>query len=152
MRPLSWDILDHRLILKGPSVRACVNCLDRCEAYPVPKGSLNIAFLDPATCRDLHKAFFGDPDPTDVMTFPADDEDDLAGDIAICPEVASREAPKHGLSFEHELTLYLVHAWLHLGGMEDTTSHGQAAMRTAEQVLMDVLRGDQALLSAVWRP
>lgn len=152
MRPLEWDILDPSLHLEGASVRACVDALDRSDAHPVPPGQLNLAFVDLATCQQLHASFFGDPEPTDVMTFPGDAEDGMAGEIAICPSVAFTEASQRSLSFQGELTLYLVHAWLHLAGMEDASSSGKWAMREAEADLMDRLRRDGCILRASWLP
>lgn len=140
---------DPRLQLQAASV---VNCLQDLEGVtaPVPEGSLAVVFVDPASCSQLHGDFFGDPSVTDVMTFPGDPEDDHAGDIAICPEVAAAAALEHGLSFAEELTLYLVHAWLHLGGLRDKTAAEQAAMRAAEDAAMKHLRATKGILQAEW--
>jgi len=150
MRELEWEVTDPRLQLVEGSVRACVASLDRCAKYPVRPGCLNIAFVDPESCRRLHAAFFDDPDLTDVMTFPGDPEDELAGDVAICPEMAARQCTETGFTFADELTLYLVHAWLHLAGLEDASTEGAAEMRKAESFLMRHLRLSESRLQAAW--
>jgi probable rRNA maturation factor len=152
MRPVNVLNDDDRLALDATSVLACVTVLDQVDKGSVLPGSLGIAFVGEAECSRLHAAFFGDPEITDVMTFPGDPEDRHAGDIAICPVVAATAAEESGLSFREELTLYLVHAWLHLSGMEDGTPQGRSQMRAAEDRLMQVLRGKDGLLVASWEP
>jgi probable rRNA maturation factor len=141
---------DPRLRLAPGSAEACLRALDACAGLAVPPGSLAVAFVDPANCCRLHGEFFGDPEVTDVMTFPGDPEDGHAGDIAICPAVAAEACAGHGLSFAHELTLYLVHAWLHLAGLDDRDPAAAARMRAAEAGLMAHLRDAGSLLDAGW--
>jgi probable rRNA maturation factor len=148
------DVLneDSRLTVADPSVLKCVAALDEFDNGSVPSGSLGIAFVGEAACSRLHADFFGDPDITDVMTFPGDPEDRHAGDIAICPAVAATATVESNLPFREELTLYLVHAWLHLSGMEDATPKGRSEMRDAENRLMQLLRSRDVLLEAAWTP
>ncbi|MFO7724129.1 MAG: rRNA maturation RNase YbeY [Oceanipulchritudo sp.] len=152
MRKTSLSNSEPALLLSSDSLSRSVTCLDAFPAFQIPTGSLNVAFLNPADCRSLHERFFADPSVTDVMTFPGDPEDDHAGDIAICPTVASHSGPEHGLSFQGELSLYLVHGWLHLAGLEDRTRDGRIAMRAAEASLMEHLRAADGLLDARWKP
>lgn len=143
---------DMRLDLEEASVVACLAALDEAGQFGVPDGSLDVAFVDEEACSRLHGAFFGDPEITDVMTFPGEAEDGHSGDIAICPAVAATAHIQSGLPFREELTLYLVHAWLHLSGLDDKTDPGRAEMRLAEDRLMRQLRARDALLAAVWNP
>jgi len=142
---------DERLRIDPGKVEDCLHALDRCSRFQVPDGSLEVAFVDLPTCCQLHGDFFGDPDPTDVMTFPGDPEDEHAGDIAICPAVAAEACTETGLPFAEELTLYLVHAWLHLAGLEDHDPEAIARMREGESALMAHLRQEAALLHASWQ-
>ncbi|MGC9450398.1 MAG: rRNA maturation RNase YbeY [Oceanipulchritudo sp.] len=142
---------DMRLSLSPGSLEACIRALDEEPAFRVPPGSLEVAFVDEVGCRRLHSAFFGDPELTDVMTFPGDPEDGHAGDIAVCPAAAAACAGP-GTPFREELTLYLVHAWLHLAGLRDDNESGRAGMRLAEAALMGSLRNKGAILEASWNP
>ena len=63
---------------------------------------------------------------------------------------ASRPTPRAGsaaarrASLSAELTLYLVHGWLHLAGHDDLAPAPGGAMRRAEARALKVLRGPQA--------
>ncbi|MEX0322493.1 MAG: rRNA maturation RNase YbeY [Puniceicoccaceae bacterium] len=140
------------LQLEEPSVRELVAALDEFDGYPVPTGSLDIAFVDVETCCQLHADFFNDPEPTDVMTFPGDSQDDHAGDIAVCPKVAQDASAETGLPFNRELSLYIVHACLHLAGLKDDTPDNIATMREAESQLMQCLESQNAFLRCSWKP
>ena len=149
-RTIEADVLDKRLELDGISLRKCIAILDSNSDFPVPEGSLEIAFVSPRECSQLHKRFFNDPEITDVMTFPGDPEDQHAGDIAICPEMAFTACRERGLAYQEELSLYLVHAWLHLAGFDDQEDVSRKEMRQAESVLMTRLIEESALLSCSW--
>lgn len=151
MRQTSLSISEPALDLAPDSLLRCIAFLDAFPGFEVPPGALNIAFLNPPQCQSLHKRFFADASLTDVMTFPGDFGDDHAGDIAICPAIAIEAAPRHNTSFPQELSLYLIHGWLHLAGLDDQTRDGRAAMRTAESRLMEHLRAGKALLEPRWK-
>jgi probable rRNA maturation factor len=150
-RPVDALVEDPRLHLEEASVARLIHSLDTAPgAWRVPPGGLAVAFVDEATCARLHEEFFGDPSVTDVMTFPGDEEEDHAGDIAICPAHAARQAPAFGEEFAAELSLYLVHAWLHLAGLDDRAEADRAEMRAAEALLTRHLREGGHLLEARW--
>lgn len=142
---------ENLLQLEAPSVSELVAALDEIDAYPVPAGSLDIAFVDIDTCCQLHADFFNDPEPTDVMTFPGDPQDDHSGDIAVCPKVAYDASAETGLPFNRELSLYIVHACLHLAGLKDDTPDNIATMREAESSLMNHLASRNAFLRCNWK-
>lgn len=96
------------------------------------RGDLSVAFLSDAELARIHADFLDDPTPTDVITFPGDSADDSAGEICVSVERAETEAASRGEPFSRELTLYLVHGWLHLIGLNDVEEEERAAMRRAE--------------------
>jgi len=151
-RSVEVQVSDQRLSLAESSLQKGITILDQGDEYMIHAGSLGVAFVSPEECRELHKRFFNDPEITDVMTFPGDPEDLHAGDIAICPEVAMMASLENGMSFQSELSLYLVHAWLHLAGLDDRDEAGRKEMRRAESILMDELAMNSALLSCSWNP
>jgi len=134
-----------------PAIRRLFAALDRHAPYTCPPGDLSLAFVDDAEICRLHVDFLDDPTVTDVITFPGDGADEPAnpqpfgGEICVCVDQALREAPKHGFTPDDELTLYLVHGWLHLAGHCDLTEAPRAEMRRAEQVCIDLLR-DRGLM------
>ncbi|MDR2983044.1 MAG: rRNA maturation RNase YbeY [Puniceicoccales bacterium] len=125
-------------------LRSLFVLLDEFERWQIPAGELSIVFLGDAEMIQLHADFLDDPTPTDVITFPGDDEDNgagesFAGEICVCIDQARREAPKHGSDMASEVLLYLVHGWLHLAGHDDLSEGPRAAMRLAERETLDYL-------------
>jgi len=150
MREVSLINGEPSLRIVSSSVEACIHCLDELDKFPVEDGSIEVAFVNVSDCCQLHADFFNDPDPTDVMTFPGYPEDNHAGDIAICPHVAAEACREEGTTFREELTLYLVHAYLHLSGLRDDTDPERAQMRLAEEVAMARLSETNSLLECDW--
>ena len=102
--------------------------LDQFE--PIGYNEISIAFLDEAAICDLHARFLNNPDPTDVITFPADKTEKYrTGEICISIDEALKY-PQYAL--EDELTLYLVHGWLHLAKYDDINPNDRSVMREME--------------------
>jgi len=108
-------------------------------------GELSLAFLSDGELAGIHEEFLGDPSPTDVITFPGDLESDLVGEICISVERAEAESLSRGEPFSRELTLYLVHGWLHLLGFNDLSEQERLEMRRAESETMDFLSENLAI-------
>ncbi len=110
-----------------------------------PPGELSVVFLtDPALAR-LHTDFMHDPAPTDVITFAGNAPAGLAGEICVSADTAAAYARRHRRSFAAELTLYLVHGWLHLAGYDDLSPAAKRRMRAAEKRALRLLCGQNAL-------
>jgi probable rRNA maturation factor len=87
-------------------------------------GELSVSFVGEAEMEDLHVRYLDEPGPTDVLSFPQD-EDGLVGDVVICPAVAARNHPEDP---EAELRLLVVHGVLHLLGHDHEDPGEKAAM------------------------
>jgi len=92
---------------------------------------LSVSFVDETEMEDLHVRYMDEPGPTDVLSFPLD-EDDLAedgarilGDVVIAPAVAARNNPGDPAA---ELRLLLVHGILHLLGYDHEDAGEKATM------------------------
>lgn len=131
-----------RLRYRVPEVRALFHWLDTQPEYTVPTGELSVSFLDEEALAQVHDDFLDDPTPTDVITFPGDPDHDFAGEILVSAERATFMAVEHGLSFPEEVTLYLVHGWLHLAGLDDREPEDRELMRAGEKLLMNRLRAE----------
>jgi len=91
---------------------------------------------------ELHAQFMGIPGPTDVLTFPLDQDDSgniVAGEVVVCVPEARRQAKARGTSVERELLLYALHGMLHLCGYDDRTSAAFRAMHAAEDRILTQL-------------
>ncbi|HCJ12304.1 MAG: rRNA maturation RNase YbeY [Verrucomicrobia bacterium GWF2_51_19] len=129
---------------KKNNVRALFRLLDTFDIQ-ITAGELSIAFLPDVELAQIHATYLDDPSPTDVITFYVNDPD-FAGEILVSPERASIVAPENDNTLEQELTLYLIHGWLHLAGYNDINPAERKAMRLAEQQTLAFLRQKGYLL------
>ena len=106
----------------------------------VPPGELSVALLTDPDLARLHADFLGDPKTTDVITFAGQPALGLAGEICVSVDTAAAYARKHRRRFAEELTLYVVHGWLHLAGYDDLMPVKKRAMRRAERRALALLR------------
>jgi probable rRNA maturation factor len=127
-----------RLQFERRAVRKAMAALDaHAAAFKVPstdflRGELSVVFLTDAALADLHAEFLDDATTTDVITFEGDPAHGVAGEICVSVDTAAAYARAHGRDFSTELTLYLVHGWLHLAGYDDLIPLKKRAMRRAE--------------------
>ena len=61
---------------------------------------------------------------------------ELLGDVVICPAVAFRNASEHGVAFEDEVALLVVHGLLHLLGMDHEEEGDAERMEALEEQLL----------------
>jgi probable rRNA maturation factor len=106
------------------------------------QGAVEVAFVDDAVISDLHARYFGDPSPTDVITFPSGDalegeEWPALGEIVISTDTAARQAPEYGLDAVEEALLYVVHGVLHLVGYDDEDDDDAAQMSERQREILD---------------
>jgi probable rRNA maturation factor len=127
---------------------------------------LSVLFVDAEVMTGLHKRFMDEDGPTDVLSFPLDDDlvelgrwpdasttgpdrgarqpeeaPLLLGDVVICPEVAARNAPEHTGRFEDEIALLVVHGVLHVLGLDHVDDSTTAAMQARERELLAEFHG-----------
>jgi len=106
------------------------------------EASLNIAFVSSPKIRSLNRQYLHRDYVTDVLAFDLRDVKRagvINGDIAICVDMAVRNAKIYGSSLERELVLYVVHGILHLLGFDDHSPRDIRAMRRKEQEILDYL-------------
>ncbi len=60
----------------------------------------------------------------------------MLGDVVICPAVAARNAVDHGVTFDDEIALLVVHGILHLMGMDHQADEEAERMERREQQLL----------------
>ena len=89
---------------------------------------ISIVLCDDDFIQDLNRTHRDKDKPTDVLSFPQDDEIVL-GDIVISLPTAERQALAAGWPMAHEVVLLGVHGVLHLLGYDDETAAEAARMR-----------------------
>jgi len=87
--------------------------------------SATIAFVSDRKSQELNERFRGIDRPTDVLSFPAEDEESNLGDIAISVETARRQAKANKLTLEGEIAQLILHGLLHLCGYDHETDNGE---------------------------
>jgi probable rRNA maturation factor len=96
----------------------------------IADAELSISLVTVDEIAGLHERFLHEAGPTDVLSFPLDDEageDGLRqlGDVVIAPAVAARNNPHDPAA---ELRLLLVHGILHLLGHDHMNDRERAEM------------------------
>ncbi|MBW8782858.1 MAG: rRNA maturation RNase YbeY [Verrucomicrobia bacterium] len=132
-----------RLRFDKDAVASVVHTLDQHRAKfqgGCPDGELSLAFLTDAKLARLHGDFLADPTTTDVITFEGAPLMGVAGEICVSADTARTFATAHRKDFSEELTLYVVHGWLHLAGYDDLRPAKKRKMRAAEARAMTILR------------
>ena len=79
--------------------------------------------------RELNRRFRGRDSTTDVLSFPGDSAPDPEGrrhlgDIAISVPTAARQARVAGHGLQRELSVLVLHGYLHLLGYDHETDDG----------------------------
>ncbi len=157
-----------RLRLDRRAVAAAIALLDSHAAKFLggcPPGELSLVFLTDSALAKIHADFMDDPTATDVITFEGDPVAGLAGEICVSADTAwkfvegpapagpqsARRPPlpknrqARQAAFSTELTLYVVHGWLHLAGYDDLQPAKKRRMRAAEARAIRLLRENNAI-------
>jgi probable rRNA maturation factor len=117
------------------------------EYEGVPTGELNLLFVETDSIRELNREHMGKDRPTDVLSFPLDDDDGLPGetllgDVVVCPAVAAANAPEHDGQGHHrgsvddEIALLVVHGVLHVLGYDHINDDEAEEMEALEQTVL----------------
>ena len=101
------------------------------KVVPSEGAGATVAFVSDRRMRELNRRWRGKRGTTDVLSFPAE-QDELErqagatlGDVVISVEQAQRQAREHGLTFENEIEQLILHGLLHLCGYDHETDGGQ---------------------------
>jgi len=91
----------------------------------IEDGHVAVEFVDAERIAELNEQWRGKAGPTDVLSFPIDEEGPIVGerelgDVVICPEHTS------------DLVEAIVHGVLHLTGMDHETDAGEMLALQAE--------------------
>ena len=102
-------------------------------------GDVTVLLADDARLKELNSSFRHKNKPTDVLSFPAfENEEGMAGDLAISLETAQRQADEHGHALEDEVRILILHGVLHLAGYDHEVDKGE--MRALEAELRESLK------------
>jgi probable rRNA maturation factor len=110
------------------------------RAEGVADGELSVTLVTEEEIAELHNRYMGEPEATDVLSFPQDEgsagngQPRILGDVVICPAVASRQ----NADLDAELRLLLVHGILHLLGYDHEEEEQRREMWDRQEALTGV--------------
>ena len=109
-------------------------------------GDVCVRVTDEPGIQALNRDFRGIDAVTDVLTFPAEEGDDVCappdryiGDVAICFPRAKEQAERFGHSLLRELSFLSVHGALHLCGYDHLCPDDEARMFSRQDEILEGL-------------
>jgi probable rRNA maturation factor len=109
--------------------------------FPGVSADLSITIRDDAFIRQYNQAFLGSDSATDVLSFPAHEPDPetgqlFLGDIVLSIDTIERQAAKADHSPFIEAQLLILHALLHIKGLDHDTQATKDAMWAEQDKLL----------------
>jgi probable rRNA maturation factor len=101
------------------------------RVIPAKAAGVTVAFVSDRAMLELNRRWRGKRVTTDVLSFPAGQDhfeklEGLSlGDVVISVDQAARQAVAHGLEFDEEVSLLILHGLLHLSGYDHETDRGE---------------------------
>lgn len=130
------DVITVTPELKKLIVNAVASSL-KYEEFP-DKCEVSVTLTDNEEIHILNREYRGVDRPTDVLSFPIFDEDDMGGktvlgDIVLSLEKAEEQAREFGHCFEREVAFLTVHSMLHLLGYDHEEGKAQESEMFSRQ-------------------
>lgn len=99
--------------------------------------SMQVVFVSLEQIHEMNQTYRQIDRPTDVLSFPNDDDKDRSlGDIFICLDKAKEQAKDYGHSYEREVGFLSVHGYLHLKGYDHHTDEEEKVMVKAQEKIL----------------
>jgi probable rRNA maturation factor len=101
------------------------------RALPTAVAGVTVAFVSDRAMRELNRLWRHKRETTDVLSFPADQNEfekmdgSQLGDVVISVEQAARQAKENHLTLEQEIAQLILHGTLHLCGYDHATDKGE---------------------------
>jgi probable rRNA maturation factor len=112
---------------------ACLRVVRTARAPLAALHQIEATIVSDRRIARVHRIFFNDPAPTDVITFPD-------GEILIGAGVVAGNAARFGKTPNEEAALCLIHGLLHLAGWDDQTDRGAKDMRRKQEQIFKMAR------------
>lgn len=143
------DHLVHDVIIEHeswgdiePVVATCFKSIMAHDPETFCKGTIALLFTDDETVQRLNRDFRGKDKPTNVLSFPSD-EDVMdndgpihIGDIALAYETCYREAGEKGVPLKDHAAHLIFHGVLHLFGYDHEDEEEALVMEKMETDLL----------------
>ena len=134
--------VDAAALVDAPTVQWLVERLRECCAVVGrPVSRLSVRLIGDAEMDQLHQRHSGIAGTTDVLTF-VECSEPVAADLAVCWDVAGREAAARGLPERLEALLYCLHGLLHACGWDDAQPEQAALMHKEQDRILSLIAGN----------
>jgi probable rRNA maturation factor len=107
---------------------------------------VSVSFVTNEEIHKLNREYRGVDRPTDVLSFPLDEDDEvfgemdvLLGDIVISMETAMEQAEEFGHGLTREVVYLTVHSMFHLMGYDHEAEDEKDVMREREKIVLKEL-------------
>lgn len=131
-----WAELAERVAVAASEIEA---------ALANPRLSASLLFTSDAEVHELNREWRDKDKPTNVLSFPmlerdelldlaADGPPEMLGDLALAFETCAREAAEKGVSLADHAAHLIVHGLLHLAGHDHVDSDEQAEVMEALEI------------------
>ena len=131
--------------------------INRCykeEKIENSKLFITITLTNPENIQKINKEYRDIDKPTDVLSFPMFEKEeldkkianndfgyeDILGDIIISIKRVEEQAEEYGHSFERELSYMVVHGFYHLMGYDHIREEDKIKMRPKEEKILQALK------------
>ena len=125
-------------------LKSVVKTVLETEGLPL-EYEISITFVDIDEIHKLNKEFRNVDRPTDVLSFPMDEDfsiegvDTMLGDIVISMDIAKDQSKDFGHSLDREIMYLTAHSMLHLLGYDHMDEAEKIEMRAREKEVMKIL-------------
>lgn len=116
-------------------------------ADTITKKDIDLILVDNVTIQEYNHQYRDKNEPTDVLSFPIDDDMPHAplGSIVISLEYANNVATKLSHGLNDEISLLLIHGILHLLGYDHEVDNGE--MREKEKEWIEYFKLPSSLIT-----
>ena len=103
------------------------------EALNTPDDVVNIQVVSIEEIQKLNKQYRHKDKPTNVLTFTYEGEHD----VALCLDIARKEAEQNGVSLKDYVAWLVVHAFVHAAGVDhEESSAEEERMKNLEKMIL----------------
>jgi probable rRNA maturation factor len=139
------EILDETARFPAPDTDALRGALERLlEAAELSDRGVTVVLVDDATMRERNRIDRGVDAPTDVLSYPTVEPDDVGmpevahlGDVFIDLDQAARQASEHGHDLVREVLVLAAHGLTHLRGFDHPDEASWAPFLEAQRRVLE---------------
>ena len=107
-----------------------------CRELQLKVHSIDVIFTNDSVLKEMHKTYLNNNSYTDVMTFNLSDDEYIIGEIYISVERTKDQALRYKVPVINEISRLIVHACLHLSGIDDKHHQEKIIMKRQEDAYL----------------